>query len=215
MMSSVLTVTTAAADRTLLTLAELCVLLDIEEQAQDAALTSLNRAVAAAITKECKVYAAGASPPTLRSENLREEFRPTLERAHRHHRTTSLLLARRPVTAISLIVEAGVTLETTDYRLDASTGELVRLLGDRDGCWAHDTIVVAYTAGWEMVPDGLKGAAERLARLLWSERGRDPLVRSEDITGVGSTSYWIGSVSDPAVPQDVADELAEYRNING
>jgi hypothetical protein len=101
-MNSILTVTAAASDLTLLTPTELraAIGLDMEDTSQDTALGVLGTRVAARIVAACRVAAAGATPPTLRSETLSETFR-----LNGGTRTGKLILSRRPVTAIGSVVE--------------------------------------------------------------------------------------------------------------
>lgn len=203
-MRSLLTVTTETADLALLTMEELRAATDIKS-GRDAELTALGKAVAAAITSHCNVRADGAVPPTLRRESLSETFRlvGTCE---------GLRLARRPVAAIVSVTEDDVALDACDYELDAALGMLRRLEGDYPAAWCAAKLVVAYSAGWDTVPDNLRMAAKKLATVLWSEGGQPSNLKRVEIPGLGTREYWVGPTDDPLIPAEIADLLGDYIN---
>lgn len=203
-----LTVTTPASDRSLLSLAELRAATGVTGPGQDAELRTLGQRVAAAITRFCRVPAAGAVPPTLRAETLSETFRLTRPEE-------AIILARRPVIAVSSVTVSGEALGPAAYELEAAAGLLYRLCGDARTCWPCGKIVAAYEAGWAKVPDDMKLAASKLATALWHEAGRDPNLRSESIPGVLDRQFWVSPASDPLVSQEVQDLLAPYINYFG
>lgn len=200
-----LTVTTPAADRGLLSLAELRAATGVTGSGQDADLRTLGQRVAAAITRFCRVPAAGATTPTLRAETLSETFRLSGP-------VDEIVLARRPVVSIVSVTLAGETLDPTAYESDAGAGLLYRLCGDARTCWPCGKIVVVYEAGFAVVPDDLRLAASKLATALWHEAGRDPNLRSESIPGVLDRQFWVSPASDPLVSQEVQDLLAPHIN---
>ena len=221
-MNSILSVTAAASDLTLLTTAELrgAVGLDTADGSKDASLKILGVRIAALITQACRVPADGATTPTLRLETLTETFRPEGWRRgicwrDRGNHDDELILARRPLVAVSSVQEGAVTLtEATDYVVDGGTGILRRVINDLPASWLRrSTIIVQYQAGWNVVPDGLKMAAEQLARVYWFQNSRDPALKQISVPGVIERQYWVGAASDPAVPQDVIDMLGPYRNL--
>jgi hypothetical protein len=171
--------------------------------------------VADAITQACKIATDGATPPTLRLETVQDTYRLNRWWNRRDHPglKETLIVSRRPIVAVNSVVEAGVTLDpTTDFEVRAGTGFLIRLFGDSPSHWARDKIVVNYDAGWATVPEGLKRAAEELMTFYWSEGYKDPLLRSINVPGVLERQYWIGSPTDPAIPQSVMDKLGPYIN---
>ncbi len=192
-----LTVTTAATDLTLLTLAELRSATGVET-GRDADLTALGRRVAAAITHVCRVPAAGATTPTLRLETLTETFRLKSSQE-------SLVLSRVPIVSITSVVENDETLTASDYEIDGLM--LCRLEDDERSTWAAAKIVVVYRAGWATVPDDLRLAAMKLAASYWTEETREPGLRSEEIPGVYSASYQDKESDNPAIPFDVMQLL--------
>jgi hypothetical protein len=104
------------------------------------------------------------------------------------------------------------------YEVDTSAGFVWRLDADGDDRvpWFAERVSISYDAGW--VLPGLTGrnlpaAVERACVLTvaaWaSARGRDPLLRSEAVEGVGSSS-WIATDNTGALPPQAVDALARY-----
>ena len=210
-MSSILSVSVAAPDYNLLTAAELRLAVGVgsADTSQDATLTPIGLRVSAAISRACNVATAAASPATLRSETLSERFR--LDAGRR-----TLILSRRPVTAITSIVEAGVTLTADDYELDAAAGMIDRLSGDCVTCWASGRTTVVYVAGWATVPDDLKLAATKLAQTYYATSGDyNPLLRSEEVPDVHKYTFNTpgadGAGDGGALPAEVEALLEPYR----
>ena len=198
-----LSIAAAAADRTLLTVAELRAAVGIPS-GKDTELAALNDRVAASIVRACRVASAGATPPTLRLETVVDTFRFT-------SRQNALVMSRRPIVEITSITEAGTALAAADYETDSSL--LFRLTSDEMSPWACGKIVVTYSAGWETVPPDLKLAAAKLAGVFWSEGTRiDPNLKRVDIPGVMEKEWWVGPSDDPAIPQEVLDLLESYTN---
>lgn len=205
---SLLTVTTPADDLALLTVAELRAAagLAATDGSLDTELSALGRRVAASITAACRIARAGAVQPTLRSETLSETFRLSCERRE-------LVLARRPIAEIASVTENGTVLESAAYESDDAAGLLYRLSADTRACWPAVKIVIAYTAGWATVPPDLALAASKLAATVRAEdRRADPNLRSEEIPGVISQTWWVGPKDDPAIPGEVLDLLGPYIN---
>lgn len=201
-----LTVTSPASDRSLLTVAELRAAVGISDASQDAVLTALGDRAAASIVRACAVVSVGATPPTLRQETLSETYRL---KSHQN----CLILSRRPVVTVSSIEVDDVALSATDYEVDASAGLLYRLCGDRIDTWSCGKVVVVYSAGFDVIPDDLKLAASKLVAALWSEGERvDSSLKRESIPGVIDREWWVGPSDDPLIPAEVMDLLSPYRN---
>lgn len=205
----VLTVSSAAADRKLLTLQEAKDALGITSSSQDAAITTLILRVSDMISRECLVVGDGLTPPTLREETLVETLR--LKTA-----TDKLPLSRRFVV-ITTIVEDGETLTTADYTVNAGAGLLTRLDDDDDeDCWPACKIVITYKAGFATVPEDLKLAAIGALREQYAMSSRDPMLRAEEVEGVGrfefQNAFSTSSVSSALSPQ-VCDMLAPYKSL--
>lgn len=208
-------VITAATDLSLLTLAEMRAAVGQTNNNLDSDVKRVGSRVAGSITAACKIAADGATPPTLRLETVQDTFRLNKWWNRRDHGGPNerLILSRRPIVAINSVVEAGVTLtQGVDFEVRAAEGFLDRLFMDEPSHWARDKIVVNYDAGWAIVPDDLKRAAEDLMMIYWSEGSKDPLLRSVNVPGVLERQYWIGARTDPAIPQSVIDKLGPYIN---
>jgi hypothetical protein len=219
-LSALFSVTAPASDLTLLTIAELRSAANVSDGSRDADLTRFGSRVAYAITQACKIATDGATPPTLRKETVSDTFRRNrwFGRRPQRDRDTlegdeTLYLSRRPIVSVASVVEAGVLLDPTSYEIRPGIGSLVRLNNDIPMQWARDKIVVAYDAGWAIVPDGLKRAAEQLVQLYWSQGLKDPLVRQTSVPGVLEQQFWMGPPSGPSIPQDVMDDLGPYINL--
>jgi hypothetical protein len=206
-MNSILTVTTAAADRALLTTAELRDA--VGASLTDPQLTTLGNRVAAAIARACGVAEGGTVPVTLRLETLTETFRAR-RRCRRH-----LMLSRRPVAAISSVMEDDTIVAASEFELDASAGLLHRLSSDKPTDWpAVSKIVVAYRAGYESVPDDLKDIAARLAATWAINKGRDLTLKRERVDGVGEQEFWVDPDADSVLPDDITAALRRGGYIN-
>lgn len=203
-----LTVTTEATDKTLLTLAELRAAVGLTDNSKDPELTALGNRAAAAIARACRVAAGGVAVPTLRKETLSEtqELRGASE---------YLVLARRPIVSITSVTENATALAAADYRLLAPQGMLQRRSGNYAYQWTPGVdVVVVYSAGWSTVPDDLKLAATKFVRILFAEARRDASLKRVKIEGVSEREYWVGPSDDPLVPQEVMDLLGPYINLS-
>ena len=202
-----LSVTTAAADRSLLTLAELRAAAGVPDNSRDAELTTLGARVAAAITGACQVARGGAVPPTLRLETLTE----TLQ--NDRHRT-EIVLSRRPVVSVTSVTEIDAALTSADYEIEAGAGLLRRLAAGRPWCWPCRKVVIVYQAGWQTVPDDLKLAAAKFVQAEWQQGSRDPLLRRVKVEGISEREYWVDPTKDSVIPAEVMDILERGGYVN-
>jgi len=128
-----------------------------------------------------------------------------------------ITLARFPVASIVSVIENDVTLDATDYELDAERGIIARLWNDRPARWCTGKIVITYMAGFSL-PDGLPSGIERAAIMLINQyryaAERDPQLRSEMTDGAGSSAYFDGLDAGGLSPE-VRGLLAEYRKPAG
>lgn len=133
-----------------------------------------------------------------------------------------VLLARAPVTAFVSVTHGDTVLTTADWEYDAARGVLRQLSGQFLGSWSAAPLTVEYTAGYTLPADTgswtLPPAVERAAMLIiaaiLANRDRDPMLRSEEIPGVRSVSYWVRESQ--ALPSLEAETLLEpYRRIAG
>lgn len=202
-------VSTAAADRSLLTTEELRAAVGVTGSSHDATLATLGARAAAAIAAWCGVADGAPAVPTLRSEGITETFRALAD-------VPVLVMARWPVTSIASVTLDGAVLAATGYELADGNRLLYRLSDDVRISWNAAKVVIVYTAGWSTVPDGLKAAAVRLVRDYWYADGpqlRDPALKRVRVDGVDEVEYWVSPASDPLVAGEVADMLAPYRTL--
>jgi hypothetical protein len=198
-------IATANADRLLLTRDEIAA---VVSETDGAKLDALNARVSALIVKACRVARDGATPPTLRLEDVSDTYR--FKRVQKE-----LILSRRPVVTIASLVENSVTLtEGTDFECDTSAGLLYRLSSDCRICWPWGLIVATYSAGWQTVPQDLRELACKLATVIGSETGRDSSLGSENIPGVYEASYRYGRPDDPLIPGEIMEGLERGGYVN-
>jgi hypothetical protein len=200
-----LSIETPNTDRSLLTLGERRAAAGANDGARDSELTALGNYVDAMITKACQIARAGAIPPTLRLESVRETFRLKSTQ-------TCLIVARFPVVEFGDVVENGVTLSDADFEIDGRC--MYRLSNAVRICWPCGEIVISYSAGYEVVPPDLKYAAIKFMQGELSRGGRDPLLRSVSIPDVISKDYWVDPGKDTVVPADVMTLLDDGGYIN-
>lgn len=198
-MRSILTISTPAAETSLLTIEELRAVAGVSGTAQDTALMTLGRGLSLAIARACAVASDGIRPATLLREGCTEVFR--LKRA-----APRLRLARRPVTAIASVTVNGETLEPFEYEADPASARLERICGD----WPAGAVAVAYRAGYAEAPGDLKIAATKLATALHSDAGRDPNLKREDIPGIREVEYWVSEKDNPLLSAEISDLIAPY-----
>lgn len=133
---------------------------------------------------------------------------------------TELILPwRTPITAITSVVEGGVTLTGggVDYQLMGG-GLLARLSSDAPLLWAPTKIVVVYVAGWSLptgVPPALEAAVIEQVKTAYINRGQDPTLRSENVPDLYQASYTVAgldSVGSFGLMPQVLAALAPYKN---
>lgn len=207
-----LTVITQATATNLTTLARARALLSFAA-ADDAAVAILIGQASAAIVDHCR--------RPFGIETVRETFDCGT------HRDGAFLLSRSPVTDIASVVEAGATLDAAEWQFDPETGRIYRVTSDGDRLWMTWSagLVVTYTAGYVLpsdatgapaptLPPPVERAAIRLVGSYLSIRGRDSLIKSETVEGVGSTSWWIpgtdGNLPDPEAEQLLAPYMRMF-----
>lgn len=134
--------------------------------------------------------------------------------------TDALTLARWPLVSIVSITEAGKPLAGTGYEAERDAGTVYRLTGsDTRRPWPAGKIVVEYQAGYALpgdpvrtLPEDIERAVILLVRHQWHARGCDPLVKAEEVDGVGRVEYWFGGgTKGSALPVEVDALLTPYR----
>jgi len=125
---------------------------------------------------------------------------------------------RVPITSISSVVEDGVTLSATDYRLRGGA-ILERLSDDVPVPWSRAKIVVTYVAGWQLaeadqVPPDLEAAVIDQVKAMYQSRTRDQTLLSEQVPDVYSVTYGVAGghgISGDGLLSQVEAVLADYR----
>ncbi|MBC9176769.1 hypothetical protein [Pseudoroseomonas ludipueritiae] len=127
-----------------------------------------------------------------------------------------LILDRAPLIAAPAVVSDGLGLLDDEMECDLAAGLIYRLHGDCRGGWFSRRLTVTYTAGWSLpgspdrdLPADIEQACLTLVAARAAGMGRDPMLRSRTVEGVGSTS-WIASADMGALPPQAASLLAPY-----
>lgn len=204
-MDSILSVTTPADDYALLTVAELRAAAGVSDKKSDPALKAIGLEAAERIAEWCRIATANGSTPTVKAETLTETYRL--------HRGAETLILSRRFAAVTSITENGATLTAgTDFEANGDAGLIKRLRGERECWWPCATVVVVYRAGFAEIPATIKGVVMDFVRMRLSQRGRDPLVRSETTDGVDSVTYRDGSNGDSDFEEIARVRLSRFMN---
>ena len=218
-----LTVTAPAADYQLLSQEELRVAAGLEpdDASQDVALATRGLQVAEALAGACGIAKAGydpslaplrgAAPLTLKAETLVQRFRIL-----NGYQGDKLLLARWPALEVLSVTVDATELTVDDWVLDIPGSALLRISGNSTLCWPSGRVIVEYDAGYDIVPEGLKGYASRLVGLYQQTAGSDMSERRVEIPGVITVERWVDTAStDILVPEDIMVGLERdgYRRV--
>lgn len=179
-MRTILTVITPAPSYDLTVLATLKNELGITDTASDIALSALIVQASGVVTEITgRVWA---------QEEVSEKF--YLDWGEN---VPSLLLERRPVSAIASITENGsVLVEDVDYVVDYRRGMVHRINGSVWTFSNNPSVVIQYTGGYALLDDlpfGPERATLILAKSYWYARARDPATRSETTNDIDSVTY--------------------------
>lgn len=203
-MRSIFSVITPAADAQLLSIEELRAAAGVTGGAQDVELTAMGAQLSEAIARECGVASDGVNSPTLMRETCRETFHSMAAIGLMH--APALRLARRPINEVDAISIDGSAFDLSLVLVDRPGGVLRRRAAD----WCGEDIIVEYSAGFGVVPAGLKLAAIKLMTALWAERSRDPSLRRDVVEGVGTQEFWVSATADPLLSAEINDLLSPY-----
>lgn len=131
------------------------------------------------------------------------------------------LLSRGPVTAFVSVTSDDTVLAAEEYSFDPDLGRLYRTdLAGLVWRWWGSALTVVYSAGYTLpadtgtwtLPDPVERACILLAGAYLSQRDRDPLIRTESVEGVGSTTWWVPGGS--GLPSQEAEQLLQpYRRL--
>lgn len=148
-----------------------------------------------------------------------ETCRATWFKASCSRRQKLILPWRIPVTAITSVVEDGVTLATTDYQITGG-GLLLRLSDDTPIDWSAGKIVVVYTAGWSSLsanaPVDIQALVIEQVKMMYLGRDQDPAIRSETIPDVHQISRAVAggdSLGDSGLLVTLEGALDPYRSV--
>ncbi|UFX42072.1 hypothetical protein HAP47_0022695 [Bradyrhizobium sp. 41S5] len=190
--------------------------LKITGTAEDAYIDEAIARVSALICSYLKVPMADDGSRTLASEDLVQTFR---FRHHDHHRE-SLVLARKPVTAVAYVKINDVVIDQDDYELIGRSGILYRLRFGHPSHWpCRGKVEVRSTAGWLLpndtgqstLPSDIEGVAVDLIKAAREARTRDPMVKSVAVVDVDQVDYWVGNIGQGPFPPDIEAKLEAYR----
>jgi len=125
----------------------------------------------------------------------------------------ALQLARYPIVSVSSVTVNSDALDpATDFKINSEVGQVYRLNSDAmPMIWEAWPIVVEYVGGYAEVPADVEEATIRLVKKAWYARGRDPLVKVDEVAGVGRQEYWVSTGSEGNMTPDIADLLDNYR----
>jgi hypothetical protein len=195
------TVVTPAAERALITLADLREQLRVNpnDTANDVWWTKLIARSSRQAERYCdRIFQQQGYRETFRGGTTANDGDP-------------LILNQAPVDPVSLLISIdGTALDPANYGLDQIAGLVYRVDAQR---WTSETsIVAAYTGGFDVIPDDVQQAVLDLCTMDNSGRGRDPMLRASETPGLGRQEYWVGGMPGGAtIPQDIAGLLNPYR----
>lgn len=123
----------------------------------------------------------------------------------------SITLLRDLAVGITSVEVNGATLDDDAYEVDEPL--LYRLENDQRGWWSGK-VVITFSAGFNLpqdAPMALSRAALDLVVGMYRGTGRDVAVRSEQVEGVGQTSYFDTKSGPIALSADRIAALSRYR----
>lgn len=207
MMSSILTVTSAASSYDLTTLANVKAELGITDGGSDAVLSRYISGASQAAAQFCnRVFP---------SETVSEQFLPRRYDRFICSGVAPLQLWRWPLITVTSVTEDDVLLVADqDFLVDAKNGQLTRVDSSSGfpRTWPNVAIVVVYSAGYASIPADLEDAIIRMVTKRWSAKGRDSTLKQQSIPGVLEQTFWIATGTEAGnMTPDVTDILDNYR----
>jgi hypothetical protein len=147
----------------------------------------------------------GAAPRTLKAETLVETIR-----VRPGYQYMTLVLARWPVLEIVSVTTDTTGLTAADYYLDIPMGTLDRISGNETLFWPCGWVTVEYVAGYDTIPEDLKGYASQLMSIFHqtTTSAVDPSTKHIEIPGVITLDRWVDqTATDSIVPDDIKTGL--------
>lgn len=193
-------VTSAASNRDLTTIDAVKQSLGLTDAGDDAYLAAAIAAASSELSRFCnRVFAAETLVDTI-----------FLDRA-----APTLVLSRSPVLSIASVVEAEAALPSNAYAIDGLPGKnggtLARIsVNGLPTSWAATKYIVTYRAGFEIIPDDLDRAAQRMVAHAYMAKQRDPSIRSIKIPDLYEAQYWVDANGRSSMPSDVMGVVESY-----
>lgn len=153
-------------------------------------------------------------------ETVRETFRAD---AGDRGRAVELILSRCPVGNVTAIMIDGTAVDSESWQVDGETGEIFRVsdAGSLLPWYIGFNATVTYTTGFLLpgqpnadLNPAIEGAALSLMKAVWFARGRDPMMKSEEVDGIGARSYWVGGIGQQQLPPEVTAMLDPFRRVS-
>lgn len=211
-MRSIVTVTTEAGETKLTTLARVKAELGIADGSKDSILTSK--------IDEASSDIGAYLGYSVKRETVSERF----WQAPQTELPEYLILDRTPVATITSVTVDDVAVDSDEYRLDPDTGQLYRLDASAyPSTWEiQKSAVIVYVGGYLLpgetnrnLPYAIEAAAVDLVQSFWFAKGRDSLIKSEEIPGVMRQDFWVGAVGQSGeLPPSVQSKLAPFRRAS-
>lgn len=201
-MNSIVTVTVAASDFNLTTVAKVKDRLGITVATFD---TKIGLMIA-----EASAFCAHYCDRVFARETVSEAFRLADD-------VDALILSRYPVVSITSTTVNGEVLAAEYYELDKEKGLLYRLSGSSRICWPDARLsTILYVAGYTLptdVPKDLEEACIELVKSAYSASTRDPMAKRIEIPDVETIDYWVGGIGEKSfgLPPKVKTTLDLFR----
>jgi len=205
---TVTTVVTAASSYDLVLLRDLKADLAVKDSSQDAFLKRAISMCSAAVAQYCnRVIVA----ETVKDTMLIPE---TLRKSYQRASIGTMQASRWPIGVITSITEDGTLLVNgVDFTVDAENGQFIRLNPDSglQVSWPAKPVVSIYVGGFNPIPFDIQDAVTRLVKSRIYARDRDPLLKADEVDGIGRQEFWVDTSGSGNMPPDVADLLDNYR----
>ncbi|GBD48095.1 hypothetical protein [Methylopila sp. Yamaguchi] len=130
----------------------------------------------------------------------------------------ALLLERGPVSSVETVTWNGSAISSADYETDRGFLWRLSAASGRRMFWGGSVLAVRYVAGYVLpgetgadLPADVERAVIQLVGAALSTQGRDPLVKSEDVDGVGEITFWVPGARSQLASPEAETLLRPYR----